>query len=49
MYSNLGTQVGAQNEDFSCFADGLNQSLVIRVMSTVLFVVYLCKKRCNAF
>ena len=49
MYSNLGTQVGAQNEDFCCFADGLNQSLVIRVMSTVLFVVYLCKKRCNAF
>ena len=39
MYSNLGTQVGAQNEDFCCFADGLNQSLVIRVMSTVLFVV----------
>ena len=34
MYSNLGTQVGAQNEDFCCFADGLNQSLVIRVMST---------------
>ena len=29
MYSNLGTQVGAQNEDFRCFADGLNQSLVI--------------------